>query len=71
MAYAHTLKLQLEYENNVGFQMQSQLDGGTIEVAAKLDENTHFGTVWPHIKTACDAYFTKILENIGTELEQA
>ena len=64
-----TYLIQLNWENGVGFEMKTQLNGGAIVTIISSDENNHYAANRKSIESICEVAFARMLKTIGDELE--
>jgi len=61
--------IRLIWEKGVGFELDTQLDGGDWCVASRIAKNDYFADLWPKTEELCKGYFGKVIDKIGAEMK--
>ena len=62
--------IQLEWENDNFFEMQSKTNSEDIVQVIRMEENQHLSSVWEdYIMPVCEAFMKKKLSQIGDEMK--
>ena len=65
-----TRRIDITWENGVGFTVQTQLDGGAAVTVIDLDENGHLSKMWDNgIRAAVMQFIEGELDSIGTVMK--
>jgi len=68
---AKVLTIKLEWENQVMFKMTEKANSSPIDVQIiKVEENACINEIWGPIQSACQAFFSKKLNEIGNEMKK-
>jgi len=61
--------VRLQWENDVGFQMDAKRDTDDYITIVQMDENGHIGSLWTNAQSICETYFKEKLDLIGSEMK--
>ena len=62
--------IRLKWENEVSFEMETKIDGGSWLTIASMDENGYFANLWEKgVVPLCKEYFDRELNVIGSEMK--
>ena len=64
------LKLVLEWENKVSFELTAKFNDGENIQIIKVEENGNLGILWSNIANVCKDYFATELSKIGTTMKE-
>jgi hypothetical protein len=70
MVYAHRLRMDIDYENSVGFSVSVKDDDGERNYIIQADENGEIPELWKHYQEAIEKFVKVRLTQIGQEMAQ-
>lgn len=66
----HVRLIKLTWENEVGFEMETKLDGDSYLTVTSMDENGYFANLWEKgVAFTCKEYFDSVIDTIGAEMK--
>lgn len=65
---ATRIRVDIEWENNVGFEITAKEGAGSVLTVIKADENGHLAELWSSYTDIVERYIKAIMARVGREM---
>lgn len=70
MADQKEVEIKIKWQDDAFFEMTTKRDAGDVKQIVRIEENGCLEAFWPHISNICKDYISKLLHDIGDEMEK-